>query len=206
MGGDVYWDHPMNSSVRYETDFWPFKLATDVVLNGTACVPGGEPATSCFVSLQVGETRKSIAVTGDRVAQCRRSDSASPTPSPSRRCLFATNAPTAGPTSFGSEDALSVSPQPAGPWLRDREHRQGAGRFGAAERRGSAHAACAGADLRGRLRAVGRLPHPGRFRLVSQKSGVATGPSARVLPRDRAVEQELRQAYAQLVPAAARRI
>jgi hypothetical protein len=53
---------------------------------------------------------------------------------------------------------------------------------------------------------VGRLPHPGRFRLVSQKSGVATGPSARVLPRDRAVEQELRQAYAQLVPAAARRI
>ena len=49
LGGDVYWDHPMNSSVRYETDFWPFKVATDVVLNGTAYAPGGEPATSCVV-------------------------------------------------------------------------------------------------------------------------------------------------------------
>src|SRR5688572_21569543 len=53
LGGDVYWDHPMNSSVRYETDFWPFKVATDVVLNGRAYAPGGAPTTSCRVTLQV---------------------------------------------------------------------------------------------------------------------------------------------------------
>jgi hypothetical protein len=67
--GDVYWDHPMNSSVRHESDFFPFKVATDVVLNGTAHAPGGRPTTSCLVSLQVGDRRKAIAVVGDRVAQ-----------------------------------------------------------------------------------------------------------------------------------------
>jgi hypothetical protein len=66
--GDVYWDHPMNSSVRYESDFFPFKVATDVVLNGTAYAPGGSPTSSCVVSLQVEERRKAITVIGDRVA------------------------------------------------------------------------------------------------------------------------------------------
>ena len=59
----------MNSSVRYESDFIPFKLATDVVLNGKAYAPNGTPATSCMVSLQVGDSRKQILVTGDRVAR-----------------------------------------------------------------------------------------------------------------------------------------
>ena len=66
--GDVYWDHPMNSSVRYESDFFPFKVATDVVLNGTAYAPGGSPTSSCIVSLQVEDRRKSIVVIGNRVA------------------------------------------------------------------------------------------------------------------------------------------
>src|SRR5262245_39791658 len=56
--GDVFWDHPMNSSVRYESDFIPYKLRTDVVLNGTAHVPGGAPTESCTVGLQIGERRK----------------------------------------------------------------------------------------------------------------------------------------------------
>jgi hypothetical protein len=67
--GDVYWDDPMNSSVRYESDFIPFKVATDIVLNGTAYAPGGVPTPSCLVSLQVDDRRTSIAVIGDRVAQ-----------------------------------------------------------------------------------------------------------------------------------------
>jgi hypothetical protein len=67
--GDVYWDDPMNSSVRLESDFIPFKLATDVVLNGSAHAPRGIPTASCIVSLQVEETRKQILVTGDRVAR-----------------------------------------------------------------------------------------------------------------------------------------
>jgi hypothetical protein len=66
FAGDMHWDDPMNSSVRYESDFIPFKLATDVVLNGKAYAPGGVPTTSCFVSLQVGGTKRQILVTGDR--------------------------------------------------------------------------------------------------------------------------------------------
>ncbi len=69
ISGDVYWDDPMNSSIRYESDFVPFKLATDVVLNGRAYAPGSAPTTSCTVSLQVGDTRKQLLVTGDRVAR-----------------------------------------------------------------------------------------------------------------------------------------
>ena len=56
--GDVFWDDPMNSSVRYESDFIPFKLATDVVLNGKAYAPGGVPTASCMVSLQVADKSK----------------------------------------------------------------------------------------------------------------------------------------------------
>jgi len=69
MPGDVPWGDPMNSSVRYESDFIPFKLATDVVCNGKAYAPRGVPTTSCMVSLQVGERRKQILVLGDRVAR-----------------------------------------------------------------------------------------------------------------------------------------
>jgi hypothetical protein len=69
LPGDVFWDDPMNSSVRYESDFIPFKPATDVVLNGVAHAPGGGPTRSCTVSLQVGTWQKSIAVVGDRVAR-----------------------------------------------------------------------------------------------------------------------------------------
>lgn len=64
--GDVHWGDPMNSSIRYESDFIPFKLETDVVLNGKAYAPGGEPTTSCMVSLQVGTIRKQVLVIGDR--------------------------------------------------------------------------------------------------------------------------------------------
>ena len=67
--GDVPWDDPMNSSVRYESDFIPFKLATDVVCNGTAYAPGGIPTASCVVALQVENRRKEVLVLGDRVAR-----------------------------------------------------------------------------------------------------------------------------------------
>jgi hypothetical protein len=50
--GDVYWDHPMNSSVRYESDFIPFKVGTDVVLNGTVHAPGGTPARGASCGAQ----------------------------------------------------------------------------------------------------------------------------------------------------------
>ena len=43
ISGDVHYDGPMNSSVQFETDFLPYKLATDFVVNCSAYAPGGKP-------------------------------------------------------------------------------------------------------------------------------------------------------------------
>jgi len=66
--GDVHFGDPMNSSVKLESDFVPFKLATDVVLNGTAHAPGGRPVRALTASLIVGQFRKDVRVIGDRTA------------------------------------------------------------------------------------------------------------------------------------------
>jgi hypothetical protein len=66
--GDVHYEDPMNSTVRFESDFVPFKLATDVVLNGRAYAPRGQSATMFTVSLIIGRHRKDVLVLGDRVA------------------------------------------------------------------------------------------------------------------------------------------
>jgi len=66
--GDVPWDDPMNSSVRFESDFIPFKIATDVVLNGFAYAPKKKPCRELTADLQVGGVTKSIYVVGDRTA------------------------------------------------------------------------------------------------------------------------------------------
>ena len=68
VSGDVFYDDPMNSSIKLESDFVPFKLATDVVVNGTAYAPGGRPAASFTAAVEVGAVRKEILVIGDRVS------------------------------------------------------------------------------------------------------------------------------------------
>ncbi len=65
--GDVHYGDPMNSPVKFESDFVPFKLATDIVLNGTAYAPRGGVTRSLKVSLRVGSVTKQIDVLGDRV-------------------------------------------------------------------------------------------------------------------------------------------
>jgi hypothetical protein len=67
--GDIHYGDPMNSAVKFESDFVPFKLATDVVLNGRASVPPGQSATTITVSLMVGQHRKDLLIVGDRVAR-----------------------------------------------------------------------------------------------------------------------------------------
>jgi hypothetical protein len=67
--GDIHYDDPMNSTVQFESDFVPFKLATDVVLNGRACAPSGQSVATLTASLIIGEYRKDILVLGDRVAR-----------------------------------------------------------------------------------------------------------------------------------------
>lgn len=67
--GDVHYDDPLNSSVKYETDFVPYKVATDVVLHGKAYAPAGQKVPSLTATLSVGTYRKDLLVIGDRVAR-----------------------------------------------------------------------------------------------------------------------------------------
>ncbi len=69
LPGDKYWDDPATSSVRFESDFVPYKLGTDVVLDGKAYAPGGAPTQACLVSLQLNQVKKAFVVIGDRVAR-----------------------------------------------------------------------------------------------------------------------------------------
>jgi hypothetical protein len=67
LTADKYYEDPVNSSVEFESDFVPFKPATDVVLNGKAYAPGERPADACVASLTVAGTRKELWVYGDRI-------------------------------------------------------------------------------------------------------------------------------------------
>jgi len=68
--GDIHYDGPMNSSVQCESDFVPYKLKTDVVLNGNAyAYPEESPVYQIIASLIIDNiVRKDILVTGNR--QC----------------------------------------------------------------------------------------------------------------------------------------
>jgi len=48
------------------SDFWPEKLLTDVVVQGSAFAPGGRAVPISEVHLDVGQYRRSISVFGDR--------------------------------------------------------------------------------------------------------------------------------------------
>ena len=51
------------------TDFWPRKLFTDVVVEGSAFTPGGRPAQQMVVTAAVGNRTKRVQVTGRRVVE-----------------------------------------------------------------------------------------------------------------------------------------
>jgi hypothetical protein len=74
--GEIFWETPMNTSVRFESDFAPYKLQTDVVLLARAHAPSGQPTHQCMVGLQIAERIKQIQVTGDRRAMFTGKDSA----------------------------------------------------------------------------------------------------------------------------------
>lgn len=64
--GDIpYDDHP-EESVRYDSDFVPFKPKTDLLLVGSCHVPGGKPVEACDVTFHVGSFHKGLVVIGER--------------------------------------------------------------------------------------------------------------------------------------------
>ena len=71
LGGDKHHGDMMNSTVRFEADFIPYKLATDVALNGSAFAPRGEPKREFIATLEVGAVKKTVRVIGDRICKHR---------------------------------------------------------------------------------------------------------------------------------------
>jgi len=57
---------PEWATTKHETDFAPFKLATDIVVIGKAFAPGGNPVPDLDVIVEVATHRKRLRVTGYR--------------------------------------------------------------------------------------------------------------------------------------------
>ena len=68
VAGDIHYDDPMNSSVQFEADFVPWKLATDIIFNATAYAPEGKATEQFMASVMVGDVRKDLLITGKRTA------------------------------------------------------------------------------------------------------------------------------------------
>lgn len=68
--GDVP-DDAAPGSLRYASDFAPFKPRGEALLVGTCRPPGGRPATTCMVAFGVNDWTKRLQVIGQRVVRRR---------------------------------------------------------------------------------------------------------------------------------------
>jgi hypothetical protein len=98
---------PEWTTVKHESDFAPYKLATDVVVIGKAIAPDGKPVPQLDVTVEVGNRRKTVRVTGDRHCIYRRNAS----PAFSEPVLF-TEMPIQYDRAYGGRDALSNPGEP----------------------------------------------------------------------------------------------
>jgi hypothetical protein len=200
--GDVFWDTPMNSSVRFESDFAPYKLQTDVVLIARTHAPQGKPTLQCTVGFQVGERSKKIQVTGDRRARFTAKDSAPMFTDPEPFIDMGLRYERA----YGGTDVFSdkstVYPYPRNPL--------GSGFAVLNERESVDNLLLPNLEDLNDLLTPQRLcigefakwvdqPQPMGFGWVP-KTWQPRCLLAGVMPADRATEQEMRKAYAQLVP------
>ena len=198
---DEHFGDPMNSTVRSETDFVPWKLATDVVFSGSAHAPGGEAVRELRVAFAIGPHRKELVVRGDRFCshRGRRAPSFSdPEPFTEMELRYE--------RAYGGTDVRS---NPELPCIYPRNH-LGLGYVIENEAR-----AVDGLPLPnledprdpltperlcvGRLEDWTRQPMPqslGWFYRCWHPRAALAG----VLPADRATEKELREVYAQAVP------
>jgi len=72
LGGDKHFADPMNTSVRYEADFVPYKLATDIVIDGSAHAPGGRAVREFTATLAIDRMKKDVRIFGDRTCKYRQ--------------------------------------------------------------------------------------------------------------------------------------
>lgn len=67
LSGDLYADDDRARSLRYPTDFVPFKPRADVLVHATAHAPRKRPVPRLTVRLAVGRIEKTLTVFGPRV-------------------------------------------------------------------------------------------------------------------------------------------
>ena len=199
---DVFWDAPMNSAVRFETDFIPFKPGTDVVLNGSVHAPGGVPTSSCSATLSVAGRSRSIAVIGDRNAVFTAGAAprfTDPVPFSTMQLRYER---AYGGTDVYSDPAAALA-YPRNPLGRGFVVKNIARALdGLALPNFEDPAALLTPDqlcLEDYQQWATR-PQPAGFGWVP-KTWLPRAQLVGVMPRDRAVEQELRKTYAQLLPA-----
>jgi hypothetical protein len=198
---DIFYVDPMNSSVRFESDYVPFKLATDIVLNGTVYAPGGNPATHVVAELSVDGHRKRIGVIGDRVCHFRAGDVpvfGEPTPFATMELCYE--------RAYGGVDIYS-DPRIPFPYVRNPV---GKG-FAIKNTEKSIENLLLPniEDLTNLLKPEHlccddfalweQQPMPAGFGWLS-KTWPPRAQFAGIMPADRAVEQELREVYTKLVP------
>jgi hypothetical protein len=207
VSGDIHYGDPMNSTVKLESDFVPYKQATDVVLNGRAYAPSGQRVLSLKVSLVIDKYRKDLLVLGDRVAKYNGKNDP----------IFTESQPfnvmdLAYERAYGGVDIYS---EPRMPCVYPRNH---LGR---------------GYAVSNNQRSIDNLPLPNiedpNDRLTPQRLCIGDFRNweqqplpqgfgwamrmwhprctyAGIMPGDRELEQELRKAYSPLVPPAQRKV
>jgi hypothetical protein len=113
---DEYYDDgdPEWATVKYESDFSPFKLATDVVVVGKAVAPGGKAVPQLNASVEVAAQRKTLRVSGDR--RCLYRANAAPVFS---EPIPFTEMPIQYERAYGGTDAKSI---PGAPFFYPRNH------------------------------------------------------------------------------------
>lgn len=79
---DTFSGEPGKSAPLQEVDFAPRKQRCDVLVNGSACAPGGQAVTRMRVSLRIGPIDKQADVYGDRVWQAGLTGISASSPQP----------------------------------------------------------------------------------------------------------------------------
>src|SRR5580704_12191170 len=207
FAGDVFYGDPMNSAVKFESDFVPFKLATDVALNGRAYAGPGRKVATLTASLIIGQHRKDLLVLGDRVARYKgRQDPVFTDPQPFETMELRYE------RAYGGVDIYS---EPKMQSVYARNH-LGCGYVVANTQRSVENLSLPNIEdpahrLTPERLCVGdfsnweRQPTPQGFGWT-MKMWQPRSSYASLMPADRALEQELRKAYSTLVPPAQRKM
>jgi hypothetical protein len=201
ISGDQHFNDPLNTTVKFESDFVPFKLATDVVLNGRAVAPGGQRVTSLSARVEVGGQAKEVLIVGNRHCRYRAG----------REPIFTepedfTSLELRYEQAYGGVDAFSDPDLPS-PYVRNPLGRG----FVVLNRKESienlplpnledpADALTPARLCAGHIKDWEQQPMPQSFGWL-QKSWRQRAQFAGVMPGDRALESQLRRIYVGAVP------